>query len=313
MEQVFVGIDVSKDRLDVHLKPSGQAFSLARDDAGLGDLVARLKSLQPTLVVVEATGGYEQVVSGAIGSAKLPIAIVNPRQIRDFARAVGRYAKTDALDAEIIARFAEAVRPPARPIPDAQAQALGELVARRRQIIEMMTAERNRLRLVASKRVRKGVERLLAVLQDELSKLEEDLDDTIRGTPAWQQAEDLLTSVPGVADKTARTLLAELPELGSLGPKQIAALVGLAPFNRDSGTMRGRRTIWAGRACVRSALYMAALSAVRHNPAIKSFYDRLCLKKPKKTALIACARKLLIVLNAILRTGRPWIPSPQNA
>lgn len=313
MEQVFVGIDVSKDRLDVHLKPSGQAFSLARDDAGLGDLVDRLKSLQPTLVVVEATGGYEQVVSGTIGSAKLPIAIVNPRQIRDFARAVGRYAKTDTLDAEIIARFAEAVRPPARPIPDAQAQALGELVARRRQIIEMMTAERNRLRLVASKRVRKGVERLLVVLQDELSKLEQDLDDTIRGTPAWQQAEDLLTSVPGVADKTARTLLAELPELGSLGPKQIAALVGLAPFNRDSGTMRGRRTIWAGRASVRCALYMAALSAVRHNPAIKSFYDRLCAKKPKRTALIACARKLLIVLNAILRTGKPWSPCPQNA
>ena len=310
MERMFVGIDVAKDRLDVHVRPSGEAFSVARDGKGLDELVARLRKLDVALIVLEATGGFETTVAGALCAAGLPLAVVNPRQIRDFARATGRLAKTDALDAAAIAHFAEAVRPDARPVPDAQAQALGELVTRRRQIVEMMTAERNRRGRLANRRMIKSVDRLLKALQRELSDLEADLDDTVRGTPAWRETEDLLKSVPGIGDIVARTLIADLPELGTLDRKKIAALVGVAPFNRDSGTLRGKRTVWGGRANVRAALYMAALVASRHNPILRRFYQRLLeAGKPKKLALTAVMRKLLTILNAIVRDQTPWQPA----
>lgn len=307
MEQIFVGIDVAKERLDVHVRPAGESFAVARDSAGVAALVGRLEALAPSLVVMEATGGFEVTVAAALAAAGLPLAVVNPRQIRDFARASGQLAKTDSLDAAAIAHFAEALRPEVRPVPDAQARALGELVARRRQIVEMMTAERNRRRQLTSKRLVKSLDRLLDALQRELSELENELDDTIRGTPAWRDAENLLTSVPGVGGTVARTLLAELPELGRLDRKAIAALVGVAPFNRDSGTLRGRRTVWGGRASVRAALYMAALVASQHNPTLAAFYQRLLQAgKPKKLALTAVMRKLITILNAILRDNSPW-------
>jgi len=309
MEQVFIGIDVAKGRLDVHPRP-GHAFTVTRDGEGIASLVERVKALSPVLIVLEATGGFETVVAGALAGAQLPLAVVNPRQVRDFARAIGRLAKTDALDAEVIALFAERVRPEPRPLPDEDARYLSELVARRRQIVEMMTMERNRRRTLTGKRLLKSIDRLLAALQKELSDLEADLDDTIRGTPAWREAEDLLTSVPGVGDKLARTLIADLPELGRLSRRQIAALVGVAPINRDSGTMRGRRTTWAGRAKVRTTLYMAALVASRYNKTLKSFYQRLLQAgKAKKLALTAVMRKLLTILNAMIRDQTPW----QNA
>ena len=310
MERISVGIDVAKDRLDVHVRPSGEAFAVARDGKGLEDLADRLGGLDASLVVLEATGGYEVTVAAALCAAGLPLAVVNPRQIRDFARSTGQLAKTDALDAAAIAHFAEAVAPAPRPVPDEQARALAELVARRRQIVEMMTAERNRRSRLASRRALKSVDRLLKALQRELSDLEAEIDATVRRSPAWRQAEDLLKSVPGVGKTTARTLIADLPELGSLDRRKIAALVGVAPFNRDSGTMRGRRTVWGGRAKVRASLYMAALVAARHNPVLQRFYDRLVeLGKPKKLALTAVMRKLLTILNAILRDQKPW----QNA
>lgn len=310
MEQIFVGIDVAKDRLDIHVRPSGESFTVARDGEGLVALVDRLRQIAPALVVLEATGGFEITVAAAVGSAGLPLAVVNPRQIRDFARATGKLAKTDALDAAAIAHFAQAVHPEPRPLPDAQAQELGELVARRRQVIEMMVAERNRGRQLQSKRLKKRIERHLEALQKELTEIENDLDESIRGTPIWRESENLLKSVPGVGNATARTLLADLPELGTLGRKQIAALVGVAPFNRDSGTWRGQRTVWGGRAGVRATLYMAALVASRRNPVIAAFYRHLrSAGKPAKVALTACMRKLLIILNAILRDKRPW----QNA
>jgi len=310
MEQIFIGIDVAKDRLDVHVRPSDEAFAVTRDDAGLAALLEKLAPLEPYLVVVEATGGFEQTVAAALVSAGMPLAVVNPRQIRDFARATGQLAKTDALDAKAIARFAEAVRPEPRPVPDAQARALGELVARRRQIIAMMTAERNRRRQLSSQRLIKSVDRLLAVLQKELGDLEQEVGEGIRGTPAWRERDELLRSVPGIGDAVARTLIADLPELGHLDRKQIAALVGLAPLNRDSGKWRGKRTTWGGRAKVRSALYMAALVASRHNPVLKAFYQRLLsFGKPKKLALTAVMRKLLTILNAMVRDNKRW----QNA
>lgn len=307
MEQTFIGIDISKDRLDVHVRPSDGAFAVARDSEGLAMLIERLGALEPYLVVLEATGGFELTVAAALAAAGMPLAVVNPRQIRDFARATGQLAKTDALDAKVIARFAEQVRPEPRPVPDAQARELGELVARRRQIIEMMTAERNRRGQLTSRRLIKGVERLLAALQKELSELECEIGDGIRGTPVWRERDELLRSVPGVGDIVARTLIADLPELGRLDRKQIAALVGVAPLNRDSGKMRGKRTTWGGRAKVRCALYMAALVASRHNPVLATFYQRLVSAgKAKKLAITAVMRKLLTILNAMIRDHRPW-------
>jgi transposase len=310
MGQNFIGIDVSKDRLDVHVLPSEVSFAVARDSEGLAALVERLGALEPGLVVLEATGGFEQTVAAALVAAGMPLAVVNPRQIRDFARATGQLAKTDALDARAIARFAAKVQPEVRPVPDAQARALGELVARRRQVIAMMTAERNRRRQLTSRRLIKSVDRLLDVLQKELTELEDEIGEGIRGTPAWRERDELLRSVPGIGNIVARTLIAELPELGRLDRKQIAALVGIAPLNRDSGKMRGRRTTWGGRAKVRCVLYMAALVASRRNPVLAAFYQRLLhAGKAKKLALTAVMRKLLTILNAMVRDNRRW----QNA
>ena len=310
MERMFVGIDVAKDRLDVHVRPSGEAFAVARDGKGLDELVARLRGRDVALIVLEATGGFETTVTAALCAVGLPLMVANPRQVRDFARATGKLAKTDAIDAAVIAHFADAVRPEPRPVPDAEARALGELLTRRRQIVEMMTAERNRRKRLADRRMIKSIDRLLKALQRELSDLEEALDDTIRGTPAWRETEDLLKSVPGIGDVTARVLIAHLPELGTLDRKKIAALVGVAPFNRDSGTLRGKRTIWGGRANVRAALYMAALVASRYNPTLSRFYQRLLQAgKPKKVALTAVMRKLLTILNAIIRDQTPWQPA----
>jgi len=307
MEEFFVGIDVAKDRLDVHVRPNGEAFAVARDGKGLAELTERLGAMTPRLVVVEATGGFEVTVAAAIAGAGLPLAVVNPRQIRCYAKALGRLAKTDALDAEVIAMFGEAVRPEARPLPSEEAQALGEMVARRRQLIEMIVAETNRRRHLTQRRLVKGVDRHLGVLQKALTELEKDIDDQIRGSPAWREKEDLLTSVPGIASKTARTLIADLPELGSLTRRKIAALVGCAPMNRDSGTIRGKRYIAGGRHSVRCALYMAALTASRCNPVIRCFYRRLrAAGKPAKLALVAAAHKLLTIINAMLREKTSW-------
>ncbi len=309
MEQ-FVGIDVSKDRLDVHVRPHNEAFSVARDAEGIEALSKRLAALSPASVVLEATGGFEQVVAASLASAGLPVVVMNPRQIRDFARSLNRLAKTDRIDAEIIALFGEKVQPPIRALPDEQARMLDELVTRRRQVIEMIVAEGNRLRQAHSKRLQKRIERHHKLLQAELTEIDKDLDDSIRGTPIWRQNDELLQSVPGVGPIVARTLIAELPELGSLDRRKIAALAGVAPFNRDSGTWRGRRMIGGGRSGVRAVLYMAALVASRRNKAISAFYLRLrAAGKPAKVALVACMRKLLTILNAIIREQNPW----QNA
>ena len=277
---MFVGIDASKDRLDVHLRPSGETFAVARDGRGLERLITRLAAARPELIVLEATGGFEITVAAAVAGDGMSLAVVNPAQIRAFARAVGRLAKTDRLDAELIARFAEQVRPVPRPVADEQAQALAELVARRRQIVEMIGMERNRRRQARGPKVLRGIERTLAALHAALAELDQEIGDQIKGSPAWRAAEDLLTSVPGVGPVTARTLIAELPELGRIDRRGIAALVGVAPVNRDSGSRRGHRAIAGGRADVRNVLYMAAL--------------------------VAAMRKLLTILNAILRDQRPW-------
>ena len=307
---MFVGIDVSKDRLDVHVLPGDEAFAVARHGEGLSELVRRLRALPVGLVVMEATGGYETVVAAALAAANLPLVVVNPRQVRDFARAVGRLAKTDKLDAQIIARFAEAVRPEPRPVPDAQARTLGELVARRRQLVEMIGAENNRRRHLTHHRLLRGIERVLAVLQAQLAEIEHDIDDAVRGSPAWRDKENLLTSVPAIGNTIARTLIAELPELGTLDRRKIASLAGLAPFNRDSGTLRGRRTISGGRRPVRAALFMAVMASLRHKLPLSQTYQRLrAAGKPPKLAITACMRKLLTVLNAILRDQNPWQPA----
>jgi transposase len=304
---VFVGIDVAKKHLDVHIRPSADAFAVPRDGPGLDELVCRLQALQPGLIVLEATGGFEIIVAATLAAAGLPVVVVNPRQIRDFAHACGRLAKTDALDAAIIALFAERIRPPLRPLPDEATRQLGELAARRRQIVEMITAEGLRRRQTSLRRVHKRLDAHVAWLQKELSSLETDIDAAVRESPLWREQEALLTSVPGVGQTVARTLLAELPELGQLDRRALAALVGIAPLNHDSGQHRGSRHIRGGRASVRAALYMAAWVGARFNPVIKAFYDRLrAAGKPRKVALVACMHKLLTILNAIVRTRQPW-------
>lgn len=303
----FVGIDVSKDRLDVHVRPSAQAFSVTRDGRGLEQLTNDLRALSPALIVLEATGGFEITVAAALASAGLVLAVVNPRQIRDFARATGRLAKTDALDAQIIALFAERIRPEPRPIATADSQTLAELVARRRQVVEMIGMESNRFRQARNPGVQRSIKATLKILEAQLRELDSDTGKTVRNSPIWRAADDLLTSVPGIGDVTARTLIAELPELGQLDRRRIAALVGVAPVSRDSGKMRGRRTIAGGRTDVRNALYMATLSATRWNPIISQHYKSLVERgRPKEVALVACMRRLLGILNAILRSKTPW-------
>lgn len=311
----YVGIDVAKARLDIAVRPSGEQWVAANDEAGIEVLCEQLQALRPApaLVVLEATGGREIAVSAALAAGDLPVAVVNPRQVRAFAQAIGQLAKTDALDAALLAHFAEAVRPTPRPLPDAVAQEFAALLARRRQLVSMQTAERQRLD-TALLAVRPHIERHLAWLAQELADLDRTLRERVQASPLWREREDLLRSVPGVGPATAFTLLADLPELGTLDRKAIAALVGVAPLNRDSGTWRGRRGVWGGRARVRSALYMAALVATRHNPVIAAFYQRLCAEgKPKKLALTACMHKLLTILNAILRHGTPWLVHPLPA
>lgn len=309
--KVYVGVDVSKGRLDVFVRPTAERFSVPNDAAGVDALLARLLEEQeaprPALVVLEATGGFERPLAAALAASGLAVAVVNPRQARDFARATGRLAKTDRMDAENLARFAEAVRPSPRPIPDEEAHALGEILARRRQIVSMLTAENNRLVAMVTKPVKRRIEAHVRWLEKELARTDRDLDEAIRESPTWRENEALLRSVPGVGPVLAKTLLAELPELGSLTGKQLAALVGVAPLNRDSGILRGERAVWGGRSGVRAALYVGALVAARRNPTIREFYERLMAAgKPKKVALVACMRKLLTILNAMLKHRTPW-------
>lgn len=307
MDGVIVGIDVSKDRLDIALRPSGETFAVERKPAALEALAERLVTLSPRIVALEATGGFEAIAAAALAGAGLPVVVVNPAQIRFFAKAIGQRAKTDPIDAAVIAHFAEATRPEPRPLPDQQTQTLADLVARRRQLIEMIGAERQREKQVTMTRIKKSIARHILALTKDLTDLDRDIDDAVRGSSAWREKEDLLASVPGIGPVISRTLLAELPELGSLGRKQIAALAGLAPFTRQSGQWRGKSFIGGGRTVVRTALFMGALVAKRHNPVLKPFFDRLVAAgKPKMVALIAVARKLLTILNAILRDKRPW-------
>jgi transposase len=307
MDSIVVGIDVSKDRLDIAVRPSNESFSVGRNAAGLEQLIARLRQLSPRVVALEATGGFETVVAAALSAAGLPVAIVNPAQIRAFARAIGQRAKTDPIDARVIAHFAEATNLEPRPLPDEQTRLLADLVGRRRQIIEMMGAERQREQRLSAPRLKKSIARLVKALEKELASLDTDIGDAVRGSPAWRAKEELLASVPGVGPVISHTLIADLPELGQIGGKQITALVGLAPFTRQSGKWRGKSFIGGGRTDVRAVLFMGALVAKQHNPVLKAFFDRLIAAgKPKMVALIAVARKLLTILNAILRDNRPW-------
>jgi transposase len=302
-----VGIDVSKERLDVCSLPDGGTFSVANDRAGIHELLARLlEGVRPELVVLEATGKYERLAAVAIAAAGIAVAVVNPRQARDFAKASGPLAKTDRIDAQILARFAGAVGPRPSVLPDEEAPVLQDILLRRRQLLEMIVAEKNRLQM-ASEAVARRIAAHVRWLEKELSRVDRELDEAVRESETWRANEELLRSVPGVGPVLARTLLAELPELGTLPRRRLCALVGVAPFNRDSGTFRGKRQVWGGRAPVRAALYMGALVATRHNPLIREFYERLLAAgKPKKVALVACMRKLLSILNAVMRDRVPW-------
>ena len=307
--RTYVGVDVSKAALDVAILPAREHFVVPNDEAGIDELLGKLLAeVSDALVVLEASGGFERTLTAALAASEIALFVVNPRQARDFAKATGTLAKTDALDAFVLARFAQAIRPAPRAIPDQEAREFQEILARRRQIIKMATAEKNRLGASGSKAVRGRIQAHIRWLEKELSRTDRDLDETIEKSPTFKANETLLRSVPGVAPVLCRTLLAELPELGSLSPRELSALVGVAPLNRDSGTLRGRRTVWGGRARVREALYMGALIASRFNPAIKEFYGRLVAGgKPKKSvALVACMRKLLIILNAMMRDRTPW-------
>jgi transposase len=307
---LYVGVDVAKATLDVALGSDGETLQVPNDEAGIAALVTRLSQASPELVVLEATGGYESLVAGAVAGQGIAVAVVNPRQVRDFAKATGVLAKTDRIDARVLARFAEAVRPEPRPLPTAEAKELEEFLSRRRQIVDMLTMEKNRLSIAATDRMKKAIKKHIAWLEEAQRRADDDIDNAIRNSPAWREQEDLLRSVPGIGPVNARTMLAELPELGSLNRKKIAALVGVAPLNRDSGTLKGTRTCWGGRATVRQALYMAAFSAIRCNPIIRSTYQALRARgKKHKVAIVACMRKLLSILTAMVRDHRRWSPS----
>ncbi len=305
-KKTYVGIDIAKDYMEVVVHGDKQHWSFTNDESGISKLKAKLRKLTPALVVLEATGGFEVPVAAELGVAKIPTAVVNPRQIRDFAKSVGMLAKTDILDAMIIARFAASVQPIPYPVPEAEVQELGAIIARRRQVIEMLTAEKNRCHN-ASMTIKSRIQDHIEWLKRELDDINKKLKQKVKESPIWREKDELLQSVPGVGPNLSITILAELPELGTLNRKQIAALVGVAPLNRDSGTMRGKRTIWGGRKTVRSALYMATFVAVRFNPLLKGFYKRLCASgKARKVALVACMRKLLSILNAMLKNRTSW-------
>ena len=307
-EETYVGIDVAKARVDIATRPGGDVWSVDYDEQAVSELVSSLLAMEPTMVLLEATGGLEVPLVSALAAAALPVVVVNPRQVRDFARATGKLAKTDALDAQVLAHFAEAVRPSVRPLRDADTQELNFLTTRRSQLVTMLVSEKNRLGR-ASHSVRPRIQSHITWLEQELSDLENDLREALRRSPVWREKDDLLRSVPGVGEQLSLSLLAYLPELGTLNRKQIAALVGVAPFNRDSGPRRGKRSVWGGRSRVRATLYMASLSASRYNPVLRVFYQRLLAAgKPKKVALTACMRKLLTILNAMIRSGQHWTP-----
>jgi transposase len=304
---VVVGIDVSKDRLDVHALPVAESFFVNNDHAGIEALAVRLCGMNAQIVALEATGGYEMLAVAGLSSAGLAVIVVNPAQVRSYANALGKRAKTDPIDAAVIAAFVAATKPQIRPLRDEESEAFSAIVSRRRQIVQMITAEENRSRMAQTKETQKSIKRLLAALRRELESLDEDLDGRIRKSPLWRVREALLTSVPGVGPTTARTLMAEMPELGTLDRRQIASLAGIAPFTRQSGKWRGKSFIGGGRGKVRAVLFMAALVAARHNPVLKAFRDRLVAAgKPKIVAIVATMRKLLTILNAIIRDAKPW-------
>jgi transposase len=309
--KMFAGIDVSKDKLDVHLHPAGEHFTVAQDDQGFALLVERLKRRKLAVAAIEATGGFEAGAVAALAAAGLPVAVVNPKQVRNFAKALSLNAKTDAIDARVIALFAEAVKVEVRPLPDQDTLALSELLARRRQVVRMITAEKSRaMRNASNSFLQKSIGRVIAALERELAELDATLDKTVKGLPVWRENEELLSSVPGIGRVIARTMLAEMPELGRLGRREVAALAGLAPWTRTSGQYRGKSMIGGGRSNCRAALYMGALTAMRHNQGLRAFAERLLnAGKSKKTVIIAVARKLLTILNAILRDRRPWLPT----
>jgi transposase len=304
--EVFVGIDVSKARLDVCVLPDAVSFSLTNDEAGAEELVRQLAGLSPCLIVLEATGGLQNLVVAALRDRQLPVAVVNPRQARDFAKAMGKLAKSDRIDARVLADFAQRIKPELRPGKDESTQTLSALLARRRQLVEMLVAEKNRL-ATARKEVRPDLKQHISWLENRLKKTNKDLDRAIKTSPAWKEKEDLLSSMPGVGPVLSRTLLSDLPELGRVNAKQIAALVGVAPLNRDSGSFHGHRQIWGGRSQVRAVLFMAATAAIRFNPVFKAFFQRLReAGKPYKVALTAVMRKMIVILNAMLKNQKTW-------
>lgn len=304
---VVVGIDISKDRLDVHVLPGGESFAVARDEEGVSKLVAKLAPLGVSRIAMEATGGLETLVAASLNAANLPVVIVNPAQVRAFAQALGKRAKTDAIDAAVLARFVEATKPAIRAVPDPDTVLLAQLLTRRRQIVQMIVAERQRQTQLPTRHLRRSTARLIKALQRELDVLDRDIDTSVHGSPIWREKEELLKSVPGIGPIVARTLLAEMPELGTLNRREAASLAGLAPWTRQSGRWRGKSFTGGGRASVRTALFMAALVGARFNPILKAFHHRLIAAgKPKMVALIALARKLLTMINAILRDKRPW-------
>jgi transposase len=306
MGDVFVGIDVSKSRLDVAVRPSGEVWQFTNDEAGFAPLVEKLKPLEPKLVVMEATGGYQAPLVAALTVARIAVAVVNPRQVRDFGRATGQLAKTDALDAEIIARFGEVLKPEPRRIPDEETLELQGVVTRRRQLVEMIVAETNR-QATAIQPVRQDIHEHISWMKRRLKDIDDDLYTKLKKSPLWRVKEQILRSAPGIGRVTTCALIGQLPELGTLTARKISALVGVAPFNRDSGTLRGKRTTWGGRATIRHVLYMATLTAIRCSPSLRAFYERLrAAGKPPKVAHVACMRKLLVRLNAMVRTGTPW-------
>lgn len=312
--EVFVGVDISKAQLEMGVLPTREVWSVPNDPKAIAELIPRLQQLAPRLIVLEATGGLEIPVAAALGRAGLPVVIVNPRQVRDFARATGQLAKTDKIDALVLALFGERVRPQVRPLPDETAQAFDALLARRRQLVSMLTQEKTRLQQASSQEVRRGIERHIRWLEREIQDVETGLSDGVKKSPLWKAKDNLLRSVPGVGGVMSFTALARIPELGRLTRKQIAALIGVAPLAADSGTIRGKRLVWGGRADVRQPLYMATLAACRSNPVIRAFYHRLITRgKPPKVAIVACMRKLLTILNAMLRDNAPWQPDPLNA
>lgn len=313
MKEWFIGIDVSKETLDVAIAPDGEVWSVPNDEKGIRDLKARFVSIRPTLIVLEASGGFEAAVVSTLAAAGLPVVVANPRQVRDFAKALGKLAKTDSIDAKVLAEFAQRVRPEPRPLKDSELQELSALVTRRQQLVAMLTAEKNRLK-TAPKVLRKDIEQTIRFIEKKIKNIEGKIAKNIRNNPVWRENDDLLKSVPGVGPVLSQTAIGQLPELGKVNEKSASALTGLAPFNRDSGKFRGQRSVWGGRSSVRKALYMSTLSAIRCNPVIKAFYERLIAKgKPFKVAITACMRKLLGILNAILKTRRPWQVTPTSA